>query len=56
MDNNKQQQQQKENVQRTVACTTTHQQKSFQIYELLNKIQNVINTDSLVPQFIYSTS
>ena len=28
-------------------------QKQFQIYELINKIQNVINTESLLPQFIY---
>lgn len=32
-----------------VVCTT----KQFQIYEILNKIQNVINTESLLPQFIY---
>jgi hypothetical protein len=28
-------------------------QKQFQIYELINKIQTVINTESLLPQFIY---
>jgi hypothetical protein len=33
-----------------LVCTTS---KQLQIYEILNKIQNVINTESLLPQFIY---
>ena len=27
--------------------------KSIQVFEVLNKIQNVINSESLIPQFIY---